>query len=76
MFFGAFTSAAEAASYWVLVWHEWNSCPSLSFPLYAALKRRSSTVLHGFVLAAGWVKIKVKSSGQECPLHTSKLVRR
>ncbi|MGA9306911.1 MAG: hypothetical protein WBW31_16015, partial [Candidatus Sulfotelmatobacter sp.] len=36
--------------------------------LYAALKRRSSTVFQGFVRAP--CEIKIKSSGQECPLHT------
>jgi hypothetical protein len=45
--------------------------------LYAALKRRSSTVLQG-PLHKPWkieVKIKVKSSGQECPLHTCRADR-
>ena len=39
--------------------------------LYAALKRRSSTVLQGSVSAPCKIEIKVKSSGRECPLHTS-----
>jgi len=39
--------------------------------LYAALKRRSSTVLQGSVRAPCKIKIKIKGSGQECPLHTS-----
>jgi len=33
----------------------------------AALKRRSSTVVDAAVVV---YKIKVKGSGQECPLHT------
>ena len=40
----------------------------------AALKRRSSTVAQGFVLVPCKVKIKVKGSGQECPLHTIKIL--
>jgi hypothetical protein len=54
------TSAAEAAL--------------LSFALYAALKRRSSTVLHGSVpMESSKIKvkvkrkIKVKGSGQSLP---------
>jgi hypothetical protein len=35
----------------------------LSFALYAALKRRSSTVLHRSVLAASKVKIKINVNG-------------
>jgi hypothetical protein len=40
--------------------------------LNAALKRRSSTSLRASVMGQGQSKIKVnvKSSGQECPLHT------
>jgi hypothetical protein len=44
----------------------------LTCALYAALKRRSFTVPHRSVIAAGEidVKIKVKGIGQECPIHT------
>jgi hypothetical protein len=41
--------------------------------LYAALKRRSSTVLHTSCLSSVKSKIKVKGVGQECPTHTSLL---
>jgi hypothetical protein len=37
--------------------------------IHAALKRRSSTGSHGSVRAPAKIKIKVKGSGQECPLH-------
>jgi len=47
--------------------------------LYAALKRRSSTVLQASVVGAESesgaktrVKIKVKGVGQECPTHTGR----
>jgi hypothetical protein len=45
----------------------------LSLALYAALKGRSSTVLHGSVRAASKinVKIKVKGSGLGRPPYTS-----
>ncbi len=50
----------------------------LSFALNAALKRRSSTVPHRSVLAASKinVKVNVKGIGQECPIHTGKILTR
>jgi len=38
---------------------------------YAALKRRSSTVLSAVVTHQVKIKNKVKGDGQECPSHTS-----
>jgi hypothetical protein len=42
----------------------------LVFQLYAALKRRSSTVLHASWSFSAKSKINVNGVGQECPTHT------
>jgi hypothetical protein len=80
------TSVAKANSEGESLTQRWKRCSTQNhvFPrpvgrlkprssegaLYAALKRRSSTVSHGSVRTP--CKIKIKSSGQECPLHTSR----
>jgi hypothetical protein len=40
---------------------------------YAALKRRSSTVLHSSCSFSAKSKINVNGVGQECPTHTGNL---
>jgi hypothetical protein len=64
----AFSTSRAAPPF--AIFERWGSMLRVGMGLHAALKRRSSTVLHSSCSFFTKSKINVNGVGQECPTHT------